>query len=250
MRQGYLDRATHLGDPDFIEVPVQLLTSKDYAAEKAALIDLDEVRSSEQLGEAILTPPESPETTHYSVVDAAGNVVSTTYTLEQGYGSKVMAPGTGFLLNNEMGDFNTWPGVTWGSNIGTPANLIAPGKRMLSSMTPTIIARDGRPMMVVGSPGGKTIINTVLRVVTNVIDFDMDLASAVAAPRLHHQWMPDRTTLEDGFPQETADALAAMGHTISGRRGIQGDAHCIYIFPDGKRLAVADPRRNGAAGAY
>ncbi len=250
MRQGYLDRATHLGDPDFVEVPVQWLTSKDYAAEKAALISAGEVRSSEELGAAILTPPESPETTHYSVVDAAGNVVSTTYTLEQGFGSKAMAPGTGFLLNNEMGDFNTWPGVTWGSNIGTDPNLIAPGKRMLSSMTPTIVARDGKPIMAVGSPGGKTIINTVLRVVVNVIDFEMALEDAVASPRVHHQWMPDRISMEEGFPQQTVDALMAMGHNVSGRRGIQGDAHSIFILPDGRRLAVADPRRNGAAAAY
>ncbi len=250
MRQGYLDRATFLGDPDFVDVPVDRLTSKDYATEKAALIAMDQVRSSEELGAAILTPPESPETTHYSVVDAAGNVVSTTYTLEQGYGSKAMAPGTGFLLNNEMGDFNTWPGMTWGSNIGTDANLIAPGKRMLSSMTPTIVARDGRPIMAIGSPGGKTIINTVLRLVVNVVDFDMGLEEAVAGPRLHHQWMPDRVTLEEGFPQQTFDALMSMGHNLSERRGIQGDAHSVYILPDGTRLAVADPRRNGAAAAY
>jgi len=250
MRQGYLDRATYLGDTDFVDVPIDMLTSKAYAADQAAGISLDEVRSSEELGAAILTRPESPETTHYSVVDAAGNVVSTTYTLEQGYGSKAMAPGTGFLLNNEMGDFNTWPGVTWGRSIGTEANLIAPGKRMLSSMTPTIVARDGKPIAAVGSPGGKTIINTVLRVVVNLIDFDMSLEDAVAAPRLHHQWLPDSASLEAGFPQETVDALMGMGHMLSERRGIQGDAHSIYITPDGIRIAVADPRRNGGASAY
>jgi gamma-glutamyltranspeptidase/glutathione hydrolase len=250
MRQGYLDRATYLGDMDFVDVPTARLTSKEYAAEKAALIPLDHARGSEELGAAVLTPPESTETTHYSVVDAAGNVVATTYTLEQSYGSKAMAPGTGFLLNNEMGDFNTWPGRTWGSNIGTDANLIAPGKRMLSSMTPTIVARDGRPIAAIGSPGGKTIINTVLRLVVNLVDFDMSLADAVAAPRLHHQWMPDEATLEETFPDAVLTALAALGHTLNDRRGIQGDAHSVFIAPDGTRIAVADPRRSGAAMAY
>ncbi len=250
MRQGYLDRATYLGDMDFIEVPIDRLTSKDYAAEKATLVSLGVVRNSEELGEAIITHPESPETTHYSVVDAAGNVVSTTYTIEQGYGSKAMAPGTGFLLNNEMGDFNTWPGVTRGSSIGTEPNLIAPGKRMLSSMTPTLVARNGEPIMAIGSPGGKTIINTVLRIVVNVIDFEMGLEDAIAAPRFHHQWLPDRTSFERNFPQQSFDALIKMGHVLSDRRGIQGDAHSVFIFSDGARMAVADPRRNGAAAAY
>ena len=250
MRQSYLDRATYLGDIDFVEVPIDRLTSKDYAAGKASLVSLGVVRNSEELGEAIITHPESPETTHYSVVDAAGNVVSTTYTIEQGYGSKAMAPGTGFLLNNEMGDFNTWPGVTRGSSIGTAPNLIAPGKRMLSSMTPTLVAHNGAPIMAIGSPGGKTIINTVLRVVVNVIDFEMGLEDAIAAPRFHHQWLPDRTSFEQNFPQQSFDALIEMGHVLSDRRGIQGDAHSVFIFPDGARMAVADPRRNGAAAAY
>ncbi len=250
MRQGYLDRATYLGDMDFVEVPIARLTSKDHAAEMAGLIGLETVRRSDELGAAIITAPESPETTHYSVVDAAGNVVSTTYTIEQGFGSKAMAPGTGFLLNNEMGDFNTWPGVTRGRSIGTAPNLIAPGKRMLSSMTPTLVARDGKPIMAIGSPGGKTIINTVLRIVVNVVDFEMGLEDAVAAPRFHHQWLPDATTFERGFPQQFLDVLLEMGHLLSDRRGIQGDAHSVFIFPNGARMAVADPRRNGAAAAY
>ena len=250
MRQSYLDRATYLGDIDFVEVPIGRLTSKDYATKMASLVSLEMVRSSEELGAAIITAPESPETTHYSVVDAAGNVVSTTYTIEQGYGSKAMAPGTGFLLNNEMGDFNTWPGVTQGSSIGTEPNLIAPGKRMLSSMTPTLVARNGKPIMAIGSPGGKTIINTVLRIVVNVVDFEMGLADAIAAPRFHHQWLPDRTSFERDFPQDSFDLLVEMGHVLSDRRGIQGDAHSVFIFPDGARMAVADPRRNGAAAAY
>ena len=251
MRQAYLDRATHLGDIDFVEVPIETLTSKQYARDKAALISAGRARDSLALGAEIVTAPESMETTHYSVADAAGNLVSTTYTIEQGYGSKAMAPGTGFLLNNEMGDFNTWPGMTDGDGaIGTDPNLVAPGKRMLSSMTPTIVARDGRPVMAVGSPGGRTIINTVLRVIVNVIDFEMGLDDAVAAPRLHQQWLPDRLSLEAGFPAATVMALRGWGHDAGDPRGIQGDVHAIFIYPDGARLAVADPRRSGAAAAY
>ena len=251
MRQAYLDRATHLGDMDFVDVPIARLTSKDYASERAAAISGDEARSSEELGAAIIVDPEPTETTHYSVVDGDGNAVSTTYTIEASFGSRAMAPGTGFLLNNEMSDFNAWPGTTSGSYIGTEPNLIEPGKRMLSSMTPTIVGRDGKPIFLVGSPGGKTIINTVLRVVVNVVDFEMGLADAVAAPRLHHQWLPDRVSLEPDFPAATIEALQALGHNAqAGRRGRQGDAHSILIFADGTMLAVADPRRSGSAGAY
>ena len=199
---------------------------------------------------AILTPPESPETTHYSVVDADGNAVSTTYTIESGFGAKVVAPGTGFLLNNEMGDFNAWPGMTDARGyVGTEANRIAPGKRPLSSMTPTILARDGKPVALLGSPGGKTIINTVLRLIVNLVDFEMDLAAAIDAPRIHHQWMPDVVRLETGFPAASASGLQDMGHEL-GRGRTQGDAHCIWIYPAGARLAVADRRRSGAAAAY
>jgi gamma-glutamyltranspeptidase/glutathione hydrolase len=250
MRQGYLDRATYLGDADFVEVPVDRLTSKEYAREVAAGIEPLRARRSADLGAEILVASESPETTHYSVVDAWGNVVSTTYTIEAGYGSRAMAEGTGFLLNNEMSDFNVWPGVTDHRGfIGTEPNQIAPGKRMLSSMTPTIVAKDGKPMLVVGSPGGKTIINTVFRVIVNVIDFGLSLPDAVRAPRVHHQWMPDNVRLEAASSPEAVDTLRRFGHDASGR-GLQGDAHCIFIYPDGARLAVADPRRNGAAGAY
>lgn len=250
MRQGYLDRALYLGDADHYDVPVQKLVSKEYAKSLAANIPSDRARRSADMGAAVLSPAESPETTHYSVVDAAGNAVSITYTIEAGFGAKVVAPGTGFLLNNEMGDFNEWPGVTNERGyIGTEPNQIAPGKRPLSSMTPTIVARDGRPIALVGSPGGKTIINTVLRVVVNLIDFGMDLPSAVDAPRAHHQWMPDQLRLEAGFPAATVDRLRELGHTVAPAR-IQGDTHCIYVYPDGARLAVADRRRSGAAAAY
>ncbi len=253
MRQGYLDRAKYLGDSDHIEIPIERLTSKQYARSVALDIVPGKARRSAELGADILVAQESAETTHYSVVDGSGNAVSTTYTIEAGYGSRAMAEGTGFLLNNEMSDFNSWPGVTdeRGWYIGTEPNLIAPGKRMLSSMTPTIVARDGKPVMLVGSPGGKTIINTVLRVITNVVDFDLGLADAVAAPRLHHQWMPDRVFLEQSFAPELLDGLRGFGHEVAvSRRGRQGDANCIYIYPDGARLAIADPRRSGGAAAY
>ena len=250
MRQGYLDRATYLGDADFVDVPIDRLTSKEYARQVAASIEPTRARRSAALGAEILEAAESSETTHYSVVDAWGNVVSTTYTIEAGYGSRAMAEGTGFLLNNEMSDFNAWPGVTDERGyIGTEPNLIAPGKRMLSSMTPTIVAKNGRPVLVVGSPGGKTIINTVLRVIVNVVDFGMPLPEAVREPRVHHQWMPDNVRLEASSAADTVAALRGLGHDASGR-GLQGDAHCIFIYPDGARLAVADPRRSGAAGAY
>jgi gamma-glutamyltranspeptidase/glutathione hydrolase len=253
MRQAYLDRAKYLGDSDEVEVPIERLTSKEYARLVASEIRPGQARSSAKLGADIPIAPESAATTHYSVVDRHGNAVSTTYTIEAGYGSRAMAEGTGFLLNNEMSDFNSWPGVTdeRGWYIGTEPNLIAPGKRMLSSMTPTILARGGKPVMLVGSPGGKTIINTVLRVIVNVVDFGLSPPEAVAGPRLHHQWLPDRVFLETSFAPGVLEALRGFGHdAVFGRFGRQGDAHSIYIYPEGARLAVADPRRAGAAAAY
>lgn len=250
MRQAYLDRATWLGDPDTVEIPLPRLLSKEYASELAAAIPQYRARISAEMGAALLTPAESEETTHYSIVDAEGNAVATTYTIEAGFGAKVVAPGTGFLLNNEMADFNAWPGRTDSRGyIGTPPNQIAGGKRPLSSMSPTILARHGRPVAVLGSPGGKTIINTVLRVVTGVIDFGLAPIDAVDLPRIHHQWMPDELRLEEGFPAETLAALAAMGHRLAPAR-VQGDAHVVWVGADGQRLAVADLRRVGAAAAY
>lgn len=251
MRQGFLDRARYLGDTDFVDVPLARLVSKEYARALAADIVPGKARVSAELGAEILTAPESAETTHYSVVDSQGSAVSTTYTIEAGFGSRAMAQGTGFLLNNEMGDFNAWPGVTNARYIGTEPNLIAPGKRMLSSMTPTIVARDGKPVLVLGSPGGRTIINTVLRIITNTIDFEQGLSEAVEAPRLHHQWMPDIVFLESAFDPKVLEALRGYGHQAQrGRFGSQGDAHSIALLPGGARLAVADSRRAGAAAAY
>jgi gamma-glutamyltranspeptidase/glutathione hydrolase len=233
-RRAYLDRARHLGDPDFVTVPVARLTSKAYASQLAGRIDTTRATSSVALGKDIVTETttaESEETTHFSVIDRDGMAVANTYTLEWGYGSAVVARGTGFLLNNEMGDFNKKPGATTtGGDIGTRANVIAPGKRMLSSMTPTMVARDGRVVLVTGSPGGRTIINTVLDVVLNVTEFGMDVRDAVDAPRMHHQWLPDEVSLEQHTPnaEQVAARLRAMGHTVRVRGG-QGDAHSIWV---------------------
>ena len=249
MRRAYLDRARFLGDADFTPVPTARLTSKEYAAELRRTILPD--RASPSAPTQVAQAHESPETTHFSVVDANGMAVSVTYTLEQGYGVGAVVPGAGFLLNNEMGDFNGKPGLTDSTGlIGTEPNLARPGKRMLSSMTPSIVARDGKLFAVVGSPGGRTIINTVLQVILNQADFDMDLADAVAAPRFHHQWLPDRLVVErNGLPPATASALEAMGYrVVFGSQ--QGTAHSVRIDQrTGARIGVADPRDTDAGAA-
>jgi gamma-glutamyltranspeptidase/glutathione hydrolase len=247
MRRAYYDRAKHLGDADFVDVPVDRLTSKEYAAQVRRGIG-ERAGSSAELGRDVLIRPEGESTTHFSVIDEEGNVVSNTYTLEGSYGAKVMAPGTGFLLNNEMHDFNTTPGLTDAQGrIGTPPNAIAPGKRMLSSQTPSIVLREGRPILVLGSPGGRTIPNTVLQVVVNVIDFGMTVQEAVDAPRMHHQWMPDVVVLEKRFGPEAARGLEALGHAVTfGER--QGDCHAIWVDPaTGEAAPGVDRRIRGAA---
>jgi gamma-glutamyltranspeptidase/glutathione hydrolase len=254
-RRAFLDRARHLGDPDFVEVPVARLTSKAYAAELARDIDTLHATSSLALGADIVSRPvgaEPEETTHFSVVDAEGMAVSNTYTLEGGFGSFVVVPGAGFLLNNEMGDFNRKPGETnTDGDIGTQANLIAPGKRMLSSMTPTIVRRDGHTVLVTGSPGGRTIPNTVLNVVLNVTAFGMPVRAAVDGQRIHHQWLPDQVLVE----QEALDSagfrrLRALGHEVRqvNRWGI-GDAHSITIDPRTGVASGARDRRSAGSGA-
>jgi gamma-glutamyltranspeptidase/glutathione hydrolase len=248
MRRAYLDRARYLGDPDFTQVPVDRLTSKAYARELARGIDPARASKSTELGRDIVritSDGEPEETTQFSVIDRDGMAVSNTFTLEGGFGSHVVVRGTGFLLNNEMGDFNKKPGETnLEGDIGTPANLIRPGKRMLSSMTPTMVLKDGKLALITGSPGGRTIINTVLAVVLNVTAFGKNGREAVDAPRLHHQWLPDRATLEEGAVSEDVLAkLRAMGHDIQ-MRGQQGDAHSIYIDPATGAIYGVNDRRS------
>jgi gamma-glutamyltranspeptidase/glutathione hydrolase len=247
MRRAYLDRARFLGDPDFSAVPVARLTSKEHARAVAASIKADRASSSVELGKDIVTAPvaggEPDETTHYSVIDRDGMAVATTTTLEGGYGSHVVVKGGGFLLNNEMGDFNKKPGETnTTGDIGTPANQIEPGKRMLSSMTPTILARDGRLVLVTGSPGGRTIINTVLTIVLGVAEYGLSGREAVDLTRMHHQWLPEHVTLESGrVSQATLAALRGMGHDVR-VQGRQGDAHSIWVAADGTPYGVNDRR--------
>jgi gamma-glutamyltranspeptidase/glutathione hydrolase len=249
MRRAYLDRARSLGDPDFVKVPVNQLTSKTHAKEVSTTIDPNKASRSIELGRDIVsmtaaTTPEPDETTHFSVIDRNGMAVTSTYTLEGGFGSHVVVAGAGFLLNNEMGDFNRKPGETnERGDIGTPPNLIDPGKRMLSSMTPTMVTKRGKLVLVTGSPGGRTIINTVFTIVFGVVEYGLTGRQAVDLPRLHHQWLPDNATIErDGAPPESVlTELTRMGHTI--RPGIrQGDAESIWIAPDGTPYGVNDKR--------
>jgi gamma-glutamyltranspeptidase/glutathione hydrolase len=246
MRRGYLDRARYLGDPDFVKMPIARLTSKTYAKSLAASIDPSHASSSVELGHDIVAQvasTEDDETTQFSIVDRAGNAVSNTFTLEGGFGSHVVVDGAGFILNNEMGDFNKKPGETnLTGDIGTAANLIAPGKRMLSSMSPTIVTKNGKLFMVTGSPGGRTIINTVMEIVLGVIDFGLDARQAVDAPRFHHQWLPDTVTFErNAIPDSVAARLRAMGHAVKFGRAAQGDGHTIVVR-DGVAAGANDHR--------
>ena len=250
MRRAYRDRAQFLADADFSDVPVQRLTSKEHATWLRRNIDSERASISHPTDVEI--PPESPETTHYSVVDADGMAVSVTYTLESGYGSGIVVPGAGFLLNNEMGDFNAGPGLTNESGlIGTDANLARPQQRMLSSMSPSILAKDGALVAVIGTPGGRTIINTTLQLILNMVDFRMSITEAVAAPRIHHQWLPDRIRIEsNGISAQLQSQLEQMGHIVQ-VGGRQGSANSIGVdLTTGERIGAPDPRSSdsGARG--
>jgi gamma-glutamyltranspeptidase/glutathione hydrolase len=251
MRRAYADRAKYLGDPDFQQLTAH---SPDYAKQLAATIDPHKATPSAQLAGDIplKDEPEPENTTHFSVVDSSGMAVANTYTLEESFGGKIIVPGAGFLLNNELGDFNPQPGITTRTGqIGTPPNLAAPAKRPLSSMSPTIVLKDGRVVLVTGSPGGRTIINTVFCVLVNYIDFHMSPADCVSAPRHHHQWFPDRIVPEAALARDHPEALAqlkAMGHQIAPAARHQGDAHSIFRdLTTGQWVGVPDPRRAGAA---
>jgi gamma-glutamyltranspeptidase / glutathione hydrolase len=247
MKRAYADRARYLGDPDFISAPVAMLMSKEYAAKQRAGIDLD--RATPWADALSATPPrEGSNTTHFSVVDAKGNAVSNTYTLNFPFGVGLVADGTGVLLNNELDDFTAAPGASNAFGlVGFEANLPGPGKRPLSSMTPTIVLKDGKPVLLTGSPGGSRIISAVLQVIINVLDYHMDVAVAVAAPRLHHQWLPDVVRVEHGFAEETLAALRAKGHQVIEPLG-QTSANSILVTANGL-LGAPDPRTRGAEAA-
>jgi gamma-glutamyltranspeptidase/glutathione hydrolase len=252
MRRAFRDRAKYLGDPAFTPIPAHL-TTKEYARKLAATINPDHATPSADLAEGIeLESQEGDNTTHFSIIDKDGLAVANTYTLENSYGSRVVVRGAGFLLNNEMTDFNTKPGVTTRrGGIGTPPNRIAPGKRMLSSQSPTILSKNGKVFLVTGSPGSRTIPNTVLCVIVNVLDFDKDIQSAVDAARVHHAWLPDELRLERiRLYPEAVEKLRAMGHRVSGERQ-QGDAHTIQVDPEtGVYRGAADRRIMGKAAGY
>jgi gamma-glutamyltranspeptidase/glutathione hydrolase len=247
MKRAYADRARYLGDPAFVNAPVNILTSKDYAAKQRASID--PARATPWTDALSATPPrEGSNTTHYSVVDSRGNAVSNTYTLNFPYGVGLIAEGTGVLLNNELDDFTAAPGASNAFGlVGFEANLPGPGKRPLSSMSPTIVLKDDRPVLVTGSPGGSRIISTVLQVIVDVLDYHMDVAAAVAAPRLHHQWLPDEVRIERGFTDGTLAELSSMGHQLVEPMG-QTSANSILVTPNGL-LGAPDPRTRGAEAA-
>jgi gamma-glutamyltranspeptidase/glutathione hydrolase len=244
-RVAYADRATHLGDPSFHRVPVPFLTSKAYARERLLNFESNRARTSSSIMAGV-PPPESQQTTHYSIADKEGNLVSTTTTLNLNFGSGWMASGTGVLLNNEMDDFSIKTGVPNAYGLlGNQANAIAPGKRPLSSMTPTILFRKGQPWIATGSPGGSRIITTVLQFVLNVTDFSMNIASASAAPRMHHQWVPDQLFMEPGFSPDTIALLQAMGHDVRPSRAF-GRLQSVAIDA-GQQLGASDPRSGDGA---
>lgn len=245
-RLAYADRSEHLGDPDYYDVPQEWLMSKAYAKKLAASIDMAAARKSTEVAPGVAPVQESEDTTHFSVIDDEGNVVSNTYTLNFSYGSNIAVDGAGFLLNNEMDDFVSKPGVPNAFGLlGGDANAIAAGKRPLSSMTPTIVFADGKPWFATGSPGGSRIITTVLQMIVNVIDHGMNIAEATAAPRIHHQWLPDVLTLEPGISPDTIRLLKARGHEIQEAQYTMGSVQAVAIR-DGVYRGASDPRRPNA----
>lgn len=247
MRQAYADRSLYAGDPAFFNIPVDKLIDKEYAKEIRARIPLDRARDSSEVAPTKNLAYESPETTHYSVMDAEGNAVSNTYTLNFGFGNGIMAAGTGILLNNELDDFDHLPyEPDANGNVSGKANAQEPRKRPRSSMTPTIVFKDDKPFLVTGSPGGGTIINTVFQTVMNVIEFDMNVAAASSKARINHQWMPDMTTIEKGVSQDTINILEGMGHKFNYGRRTLGSTNSI-VYRDGYFYGAHDPRSMNAA---
>ena len=246
-RRAYADRAQFMGDADFYKVPVSKLTSEKYLKERMADFIPGKASNSEQVKPGEIPAVESEETTHLSVIDRDGNAVAVTTTLNNSYGSKTVVGGAGFILNDEMDDFSVKPGVPnmYGA-IGGEANAIMPGKRMLSSMTPTLVLKDGQPYLVVGTPGGTTIPTSVFQTIVNMIEFDMNTEDAVWKPKFHHQWLPDSVYLEKGFPADTKKALEGMGYKIIDRNGI-GRTEVIKVLSNKKFEAVADNRGDDSA---
>ncbi|HNT50256.1 MAG TPA: gamma-glutamyltransferase [Cyclobacteriaceae bacterium] len=243
-RRVYADRAIYLGDPDFYNVPLKQMIDDQYNDERMSTFDPDKATPSIEIKEGAIAGYESEETTHYSIVDSQGNAVSVTTTINGWFGSHVLVAGSGFFLNNEMDDFSAKPGVpNMFGVLGAEANKIEPGKRMLSAMTPTIVEKDGRLFMVVGTPGGSTIITSVFQVILNVVEHEMRMQEAVNAKRIHSQWLPDVIIPETGtFSKEDSITLTTMGHKITSRRSI-GRVDAILVLPDGKLEAGADNTR-------
>ena len=246
-RRAYADRAEYMGDADFYKVPVAAISKDAYLKERMKSYNPERATPSTVINPGIVTRIESEETTHFSVIDKEGNAVSITTTLNNSYGSKTVVGGAGFFLNDEMDDFSIKPGVPnmYGA-VGGEANAIAPGKRMLSSMTPTIVLKDNKPYIVVGTPGGTTISTQVFQTLVNILEFNMSTEDAVYKPKFHHQWLPDRLDVEKGFPQPVIDALTKMGYIIN-QRGAIGRTEIIKVLPNGKFEGVADIRGDDAA---
>jgi gamma-glutamyltranspeptidase/glutathione hydrolase len=246
-RRAYADRAEFMGDADFYKVPQTQITSDAYLKERMKDYQPDVAGKSTVVKPGMVK--ESEQTTHLSVIDAEGNAVAVTTTLNNGYGSKTVVGGAGFFLNDEMDDFSAKPGVPnlYGA-VGGEANAIAPGKRMLSSMTPTLVLQNGKPFLVVGTPGGTTIPTSVFQTIVNIIDFKMSTEDAVYRPKFHHQWLPDQIDVERSFPIATREALEKMGYKIVERSAI-GRTEVIRVLPDGKFEAVADNRGDDGAEA-
>ncbi|MDX5338375.1 MAG: gamma-glutamyltransferase, partial [Cyclobacteriaceae bacterium] len=249
-RRAYADRNFYLGDPDFVKIPVDQLLDKNYLKSRMESFSIDKATLSSEIAEGKIEFAESMETTHYSIVDSEGNAVSVTTTLNGGYGSKLYVDELGFFMNNEMDDFSAKPGVpNMFGLIGAEANSIAPGKRMLSSMTPTIVEKDGKLFMVVGTPGGSTIITSVLQTILNVVEFDMGMQDAVNAPRFHHQWLPDLVNFEpDSFDSTLINTLKSRGYLINeGNSPVIGKVDAILVLPDGRLEGGADRRGDDKA---